>query len=251
MFQQYKSEIKLGLFAVLVLAVVYGVYQYGQSVRDPYGQRMFTVEGKAKVETPHDTGTFTATVHTEGDTNTKALQSQNSEKMNAVISYLKDQGIDEKDLKTDDYTLLPRYANQECRPGQACPPSAISGYTIEQSVEITVRDVSKAGDLLSGVVNAGANTVTQLQFSVADDSEARDAARAEALKDAEKRAETLARAGGFHVGKLVTFYETGQDMGQSYPMAAGAQGLEAKNAPTIEPGTEKDEVRMTVTYEIR
>ena len=47
-----------------------------------------------------------------------------------------------------------------------CPPSEIIGYTVEQGVEVKVRDFAKVGDILAGVVENGANSTSQLYFTI-------------------------------------------------------------------------------------
>ena len=55
----------------------------------------------------------------------------------------------------------------------------------------------KIGDILGGVVKAGANTVSQLQFTINDPDVPKSVARAEAIAKAKTKAEEIAKAGGF------------------------------------------------------
>lgn len=249
------KHVKAVSFLMLGVAALAFVYQYGSSIERTYPNRTFNVQGQAKIETPHDLASFTATVTTEGGVDTGALQVQNTEKMNAINAFLVEKGIDTKDLKTTNYSMNPRYSYGTCTQGN-CPPPSITGYAITQSLEVKVRDTSKTGELLSGIVGAGANSVSGVNFVTDDDSDARQNARIAALEDAHKKALDLAKAGNFRIGKMVTFYEDSPVSPQPY--AVGGEMMDVASAkvsqaptPVVQPGTEEGMLTMTVTYEMR
>src|SRR3972149_1609655 len=118
-------------------------------------------------------------------------QTRNTDTANKVIEFLKSSGVESKDIKTVSYNVYPRYSSTYCGPvplyyetgvdaggGYAgvtgvarpdvCPPSEIIGYTVEQGVEVKVRDFAKVGDILAGVVENGANSTSQLYFTIDD-----------------------------------------------------------------------------------
>ncbi len=253
------KQIKTISFLLLAIAAVGYVYQYGRSIDQSFPQRTFTVQGEANIETPHDIAFFTATVITEGESDVTKLQSANAEKMNAINAFLQEKGIEKKDLKTTNYAMNPRYNYPNCTPGTGiCPPPSINGYSITQSLEVKVRDTGMVGDLLTGIVSAGANSVSGVSFITDDDSEARNLAREEAFQDGRKKALAMAKAGNFRLGKLVSFYEDNSSPIQPYAMNAMAAsdamgGAEAKAvpSPTIEPGTETGKLQVNLTFEIR
>lgn len=253
---EQKERIKFGLALVVVLSIAYAAIQYGKSVNDAYSTRTFTVEGKAKVSESNNVATFTATVLTEGDLDQAQVQAQNTESMNRVVAYLEANGIVADDRKTENYNLAPRYNNPNCFGGR-CEESRIIGYTASQNIVVKVRDAAKAGELVSGVVQNGATSVSQVSFTVDDNKEALQQARIEALDDAKQQAERLAKAGGFRLGKIVTFYEQGGPM-EPYPMGGVMMDMASEKAvnqappsPALQPGSTEGEVRLTVTYEIR
>lgn len=256
MLQEHKEHIKYVLGAVVVLSLAYAAYQYGQSVNSAYSTRTFTVEGKAKVESVNNVATFTATVLTEGGLDQGVVQAQNTEKMNKVVAYIESEGVEKKDIKTNQYTLNPKYSQQVCFAGN-CPEPKIIGYTVEQSVTIKARNAELAGKLVAGVVQNGATSVTNVTFAADNQDESYKEARIKALEDAKMQAERLAQAGNFRLGKLVTFYDQGQGgYPEPYPMAGVAMDSsmameKAAVAPTLAPGSEESEVRVTVTYEIK
>lgn len=252
---EQKDKVKFVLGGIVALSVAYAAFQYGQSVNDAYSTRTFTVEGTAKVATANDIASFTATVNTEGGLEQGEVQGKNTEAMNKVVAYLESKGIAKEDIKTENYSLSPRYNNPNCFGGR-CEESKIIGYTANQNVVVKVREVAQAGELVAGVVQNGATSVSQVSFEVDDNKGAIQEARIEALKDAKEQAEKLSDAGKFHLGKIVTFYEQG-DPGQPYPMGGMAydtmsmEKAAALPAPNLQPGSSNGEVRVTVTYEIR
>ncbi|OGI21388.1 MAG: hypothetical protein A2808_00035 [Candidatus Moranbacteria bacterium RIFCSPHIGHO2_01_FULL_55_24] len=252
MSESLTKQVKAGAFLLLAFAALAYTYQYGRSVNQAFPNRTFTVDGEADVETPHDVASFTATVVTEGGKEVATLQAQNTEKMNALNAFLKEQGISGKDLQTKNYSLTPRYQYSNCLPGTTCPPPAISGYTITQSLEVRVRNMDILGALLAGVVEKGANTVSGVSFVTDDDEDARNDAREEAFKEARKKAQSIAKAGGFRLGKLVSFYEDNGLIPADMNYGMGGSELSVKSAaPVIEPGTEKGKLKVVLTYEIK
>jgi uncharacterized protein YggE len=251
MSDDFMKRLKAFAFVVLALAVVAYVYQYGRFV-NLTNQNSFNVTGEATMETATDIATFTASVVTEGGNNVADIQKQNVEKMNAINAFLKEQGVEKKDLKTSQYTLSPRYSYPKCEGQSVCPPPSISGYTLTQALTVKVRDLEKLGNILSGITEKGANTVSGINFTVDDDSDARQKARIEAISDAQKKARDIAKAGNFMVGRLISVFEE-ENTGIQPDVSAGFGGASEVKAtpPVIEPGTKSEKVRMNLTYEIR
>lgn len=245
------TQLKTTAFLMLGFAAVIGVYEYGLSVEKTFPTRTFSVEGTAKIETPQELALFTASVISEGGADTAALQTENSNKMNALIERMKALGVEERDLKTLQYNVSPRYETSACQPGQPCPPAGIAGYTVSQSLEVRVRNVDQAGELLQAAVSEGANSVSDIRFVPDEAADVKSGAREEAMRDARKKAEELAAAGGFKVGRIVALYETSGGMPQPYALGGAEMDARSAAAPAIQPGVNEGEVRMTVTYEIR
>lgn len=243
--------------AVLLIAVaaLLAAFEYSRSVDKTYPTRTFSVDGEGKIDVTPDVAKFSVSVVTDGGRNVAEIQAKNTEKMNAVNVFLKEAGISEKDLKTDEYTLSPRYDYPNCSGLVVCPQPSISGYSLTQTLRVTVKDTEKIGDLLSGVVEKGANNVSQVVFTVDDEDEAKADARKEAIKKAQEKAVRLAKDAGFEMGRLVSIYESPQMLGyggdSELRMKSSAIGVGGAAAPSIEPGTNETKVNVTLTYEIR
>lgn len=233
---------------------------YGKSI-EPSSYRSFSVSGEGIAYGIPDVAAFSVGVVTEGDTNLGALQEENTEKVNAIIAFLKDNGVAKEDITTSSYNVSPRYQHYQCDASygygtssvEPCPPADIVGYTINQRVSVKARDFEVIGTLLSGVVNAGANTVSSLSFEIDNTDAIESEARAEAIAKARTKAEAVAKAGGFSVGRILDIYESSLQPRFDYVYADDAMdfGMGGKNALTIEPGSEKVNVNVTIRFEIK
>lgn len=248
-----KTMKAIALLLIALAAVIYS-FQYKQSVDKTYPGRTFSVDGSGDIDATPNIAKFSVSVITEGGKNVPEAQKTNTEKMNKINAFLKEQGIEAKDLKTTQYTVNPRYDYPNCLSGGTCPAPEITGYSISQSLDVKVRDTEKLGSLLSGVVQNGANSTSGVNFVVDDEDASKDAARGEAISKATKKAKSMAQAGGFRIGRLVSIFENSNatPMMDSYGMGGGLEVSNAKAAPapTIEPGTSTTKVQVTLTYEI-
>lgn len=135
-----------------------------------------------------------------------------------------------------------------------CPPAEIVGYTITQSVQVKVRDFSKVGEILSGVVEEGANTVSQLSFTIDEPDAVQNEARAEAIEKAKQKAKLVAKAGGFGLGRLLDIQESGYLPPIYYAKEAFGRGgadMSSSVMPAVEPGSQEVTVSVVLRYEIR
>lgn len=246
-------------FVIFLLANIGAVMQYVgvyEKSINPSSFRSFFVSGEGKAVGIPDIAQFSFMVITEGGKQIGALQQENAKKVNKAVEFVKAKAIDGKDIKTQSYNVQPRYQYFNCpRDGGACPPPEIVGYTITQSVLVKIRDFAKVGDLLSGVVEQGANSVSDLSFTIDDPTVVQNEARAEAIAKAKTKAMSLARAGGFQLGKLLSIEEGGVGQPPVYYAMESAKysmgGGGAVPSPSIEPGSQEMSVSVTLKYEMR
>lgn len=248
----------LGVAIIIVLLIlaytaVSYVKTYSQSIQ-PSSFRSFSVSAEGKVVAVPDVAQFSFGVKTEGGLNIADLQTENTKKVNEAINFVKSNGVDSKDIKTANYSLDPRYQYYSCpKSGGACPPPEIVGYTVSQTVLVKIRDFKKIGDILAGVVKNGANEVSSLSFTIDDQTLVQDQARNEAIAKAKVRAQAVAKAGGFHLGRLLSIEENTTPIYYGYEtMKAAGIGGGAVSAPTpaIEAGSQEVTVTMILRYEI-
>ncbi|MDP2629863.1 MAG: SIMPL domain-containing protein [Candidatus Uhrbacteria bacterium] len=261
----------LGLAGVITILCLAGsslwyVNAYSRN-SEPTSFRSFSATGNGKAAAVPDVARFTARVITQGDTNLGNSQIKNTEKINAVIAFVKTKNVEPKDIKTQNYSVEPRYQYFNCSTPEPivdgaqnvkpCPPPQIVGYTVDQTIAVTVRekDFGSIGAMLSGVVTNGANSVSQLSFEVDDPTAVQNQARAQAIEKAKAKAASMAQAGGFSLGRLLSIDEGSSpqpyyDRYYSAPMATSS-AMEKTSAPTIEPGSQDVTVDVTLKYEIQ
>lgn len=232
---------------------------YAKSV-EPSSYRNFSVSGEGKITAVPDVAQFSFSVITEGGKNIAELQKENSQKANGAINFLKQNGAQDKDIKTTNYNLQPRYQHFDCSSirlgterNKPCPPPEIVGYSVNQTVSVKVRDFNKISDLLAGTVQSGANAVSELSFIIDDKTALENKARQEAIENAMKKAESMAQAGRFNLGKILSINEEEGGMPRfSIREKLFSNGAgRADTAPEIEPGSQEVIINVSINYEIR
>jgi uncharacterized protein YggE len=118
---------------------------------------------------------------------------------------------------------------------------------------VVLRDLDHVGELLAAVVEAGANSISEVSFTVEDSEALVEQARQQALEDAGARAKQMAEGLGITLGKPILVMETGG--GYPVPMelglGGGGGGVAEAAVPSISPGTFSVSVSVQVIYEIR
>jgi len=212
----------------------------------------FSVTGEGKVEAKPDSATVRLGVVARAGTEEAAKNALNTN-INKVLESVKDLGVSEDKIKTENFNIYPEYG--DLRPLPANQPvsdkNQISGYNANTNISVIVDNADLANKIVDAGVVAGANQVGGVDFQVKDKTESLNKARQMAVADAKKKAEYAASIAGFKLGKVINYSE-GQ--GGAYPpmMAMKAADSRAEGAPTqIQPGTNEIMVTVTLSYEIR
>ena len=258
--QELNQIYKWAWIVLIILAVFLGVKTLGslKDLRntDP-AYNSITVSGEGEVFAIPDLATFSFSVSAEASTVARA-QELVTEKMDAVLKSLKDMGIEEKDIKTTNYSVWPKYSYEEIRCiAYPCPPSrqVQDGYSADHSVSVKVRDTDKAGQALTLAGQKGATNLSSISFTVDDMDKINEEARALAIEDAKEKAKALAKDLGVRIVRVASFNDGGY--GSPVPMYAreGMGGVDmaaAQNkAPTLPTGENQVKVVVNITYEIR
>ena len=249
MDNQIKNALNVVLIAAL-LAVGYGVVRFSNAYSNSAREATFTVSGEGKEVAVPNIAALSLTIITEkNSTDLPASQKENTEKVNKVIAFVKSLGIEDKDVKTENYSVNPRYTYYNCPAGE-CPPPSIAGYTISNTLSVKVRDFNNIGKLLSGAVESGVNNVSGPQFTIDDPSELQNAARAKAIAQARGRAESTAQASGFKLGRLLNISESPAPPITPY-YERSALGLGGGGSPDLQPGSDEVIISVSLTYEIK
>ncbi|MEI6057970.1 MAG: SIMPL domain-containing protein, partial [bacterium] len=175
----------------------------------------------------------------------------------AAIKAMTDAGVSMDDIQTLSYNINPHYeyTGSVCTSNGYCPPSksVITGYDVSQTVQVKVRDLSKAGTLLAAVGSLGVQNVDSLQFSIDKPEAIQNQARAKAITAAQTKADTLARELGVHIVRVVNFSENGGGVVSPIMYSAKAMNIasDVAVAPNIPAGQQKITSDVSITYEIR
>jgi hypothetical protein len=234
-----KITIIVGIL-ILSFSALWYVYEYSKSRPE---LRTFSVSGEGKEVVVPNVAEIRIGVISEGK-GLATVQKENSEKMNRIISFLKEKGIDEKDIQTENYSVTPKYDYSK-------PPYRTLGYTISQDLKVKIRDLSKIGEILSQAVNYGANNVSGPNFTVDDKEVYLEKAREKAIKNSKEKAEKIAKTAGFELGKIVGIQESGPS--EFYPVMFKAMSESAPeiSQPQIQPGSQEIKVQVNITFEIK
>lgn len=216
---------------------------------------VISVSGAGDVLAVSDIASLYVNLTKDGKT-AKEAQNLLNESITKTLAYLKDQKIEEKDIKSEYGGLNPKYSYaQPVCISYPCPTKdpVIIGYTATQSITIKVREVDNANVIRTGLADLGLTDISGPTFSIDNEDAFKDQARSKAIIDAKAKAEVLAKELGVRLGKVVSFSENN---GGYYPMyeakaMMSADSTGAAPAPTLPKGENKITSNVTITYEIR
>lgn len=247
-----KEEIKNILAVILGLLLIVLTVSTAIDIKNKLEETENTI-------TVTDTGTIYAkpdltvanfSVVVEAKTVGEAM-SENTQKMNAVISFMKEQGIEDKDLKTTNFNIYPRYEWYDSAQYYPSGKRVLVGYEVTQTLQVKIRNIEKIGEILEGGTSAGANEVSDLEFTIDNQDELKKQARKEAITKAKAKAEELAKELGISLVRISNFSESSV-LPYFYSMKEEAVGMAGDEAlaPSIQTGENKIEVTVSITYEI-
>jgi uncharacterized protein YggE len=203
----------------------------------------------------------------------EALQAANAQ-IAQVLKVLKELGIAESDLRTHGFSVSydreyapppapvpasvelsapvaapargkrPASAEVASAPSEPAPPPprGRGSYVVNNQLEVTLRDVSKLGALLSTVTAAGANNVWGVNFDLADKRPLIEKARAQAVESALADAQRLAALSGVKLGKVVRVSDGVQ--GSAAPIGMLREQSLASNAVPVQQG------ELTISHQV-
>lgn len=175
----------------------------------------------------------------------------------AVIAELKAQGVEEKDVRTRELSIVPLYRNELDANARPTGRRTLTGYRARSALQVRVRDVAKAGRIARDLVDKGANVFEGIAFDLADRDGATDALRVRAFARASERARAYVEPLGVKLGRVLLVQADQNQRGpQPAPMMmARAAAADAAEAPPpalpVEPGVILLEANVIVTWEVK
>ncbi|HVM72672.1 MAG TPA: SIMPL domain-containing protein [Anaerolineales bacterium] len=235
---------KLSVFAfILVLALALSAC--ASAAAQP---RTLAVTGSGTVYLTPDIAYIYIGVHTE-DPNLASAVSNNNTQAQALVDALKNAGIAAKDIQTSNFSV---YSNNNPSIDKTTGQPITGGYyAVDNTVYVTLRDLSHMGKILNTAVSSGANNINSITFDVADKTAAQQQARQKAMANAGSLAAELAKTAGLKLGDIqnVSYSDTSVPY---YGYGMGGGGSSAPNASVpIQPGQTQVSVSVSVTYALK
>lgn len=251
--QNFKSikeakNIIIIIFLIFLMSVIVYSLFWGpaKKIADSFRPaKTIMISAQGKVVLSPDIAKISFSVVSEG-TNPKIVVEENNKKMNNAIDSVKLLGVDEKDIKTIQYNLNPRYEYYEEN-----KKTFISGYTLTQTVLVKVRDLNKTAEILAGLPNLGINKIGSISFGIDDPEKYLTEARNKAFEKVKNKAGEIAIKNNIKLGKIIDVSEY-QDFPQySYKDYENIRMELSIPTPQIQPGTEEITSNVNITYEIK
>lgn len=228
----------LGIGAVTAIVIVGFV-----SLKAWQPDERLSVTGEGRKYLSPDIADLTMGVRTDNKKTAILATTENTAVMEKVIASLKSQGVESADIKTGSYNLFPQYNYTESK-GQE-----LTGWTLEQTVRVRVRDIVRVGEIVARATEAGANTVASISFTRENTDDIKRLAREEAIEKAKQKAQELAASTGIELGDVVTVYEN--EVQTPYPYYGGyGLGGGGEGAAPVQPGQNEYVIQVTVVYEV-
>ncbi|ABN57699.1 MULTISPECIES: SIMPL domain-containing protein [Methanoculleus] len=233
----------LGIALMVLCAAVIGnvTAQLPEESKD----KLIHVSGTGKVTTTPDEAVVVFAVETE-NTDVKTAQQQNAERMDAVVNALKRAGIPEKDIRTAGYNIIPITETDS----RGLTTARVKYYRVINSLEVTLNDVNRAGEIVDLAVENGANKVNRFSFTLSDakQQEFRSQALTAAVAQARGDADAVAAA----IGKTIVDVKE-VNVGNSYiPLVYDSRlmGMEKAASGAAPTPLEVGEIDVTATVSI-
>jgi uncharacterized protein len=266
-------SISLMIFSLFLLVqVIAGLKGLPNIGRNPNQYPTIAVSGTGDAYAIPDVATFSFSV-VETDKTVKQAQDKANTKISNALAAVKAAGIDDKDVQTTGYNVYPKYEYSSAICPQPlsssvgstgassnlaiyCPPGkqVLTGYEVDQTITVKVRDISKVGDLVTKVGALAVSNISGIEFTVDKIEQYQAQARTIAINDAKAKAKELAKELGVSLGKIIDYNENGNNP-IYYGMAAkGGTDMLSSAVPAVAElpaGQNKITSNINITYEIQ
>jgi hypothetical protein len=176
-----------------------------------------------------------------------ATEAQNvaAQKMENILASLDRIGIPKNKIETTAINLYPKYEYSNGK-------SEFVGYTAGNQIKITVDDLGRTGKVVDAAVNAGANNVGSISFSLKNTAPQKTEALKKAFQNAEEKAKIIAAASGLNLKKIARIQEADAEilpLRGIQTFKAAAVSVPAPIETPVSPGKVEIQGNLTVIYE--
>lgn len=222
----------------------------GCSKKDDKAPHIISVVGIGEVKAVPDTIVFSFRIES-WDKDLGKSQARNKRIIRRLISVAKTFKIDAKDIETEDASIHPRYETNEKNKRE------FKGYEASQSVEITLRNKKQYDDFLQSAMKTGVTHLFDVDKKLDNRKKYELKARDLAVKDAQEKAEQLAKKAGVRIGKPVYISESCYGSGENFDRSPGPRdrslryAMETEFESTYSPGQESINMCVNIHFELK
>jgi uncharacterized protein YggE len=188
-------------------------------------------------------------IHTDDPDLANAV-SRNNTQAQALVDALKKAGIDGKDIQTSNFSVYTN-GNQGFDKLSGQPTNTGMYYSVDNTVYVTMRDLTKMGKILNTAVSSGANSINSITFDVADKTAALAQARQKAMENASSLAAELAKNANIKLGAIQNISYSDNSAMPFYGMGGGGAAAAPNASVPIQPGQTQISATVSVTYDIK
>lgn len=241
------------VWPLVVLIIAFGAFYLKPWQTKQAETISVTAQGTA--DTVPDIGKITATIESKNP-NLDLARRENDKKVEQIVTKLKELGVEEKDIKTQNlnagqsYEALP--ADRQVQPMMYPAPPKPNTNNFSTTLEITIRNFDTTDKILSVLTQNGLTNLYGPELTVSDDKleETKSKAREKAVENAKKKASELAKVTDRKIGKAVKISELG-DYGYPIPMMAVSGTDLAEKASRIQPGQNEITINLAVDFSLK
>jgi len=173
-------------------------------------------------------------------------QNANSTAINNVIAAIKKEGIQDEDIKTADYSINPKYDYDK-----TTGASTLVGYTVSSTLKVTVKDISKAGQIIDTAVKNGANISNSISFGISNYQKYYNMALQNALSNAQSKAQSISGFLGVKLTTPVKVTENSSGIPDDPPVPLNVKSAldDSSTSTSIKAGTYKVKANVCLVYQ--
>jgi len=232
------------VFVLFFSAVSSKVFAADSSAAAGVSARTINVSGDGEVTLTPDIAYLYLGVMTDKPTAMEA-QTANSIAINNVINAIKNEGIKDEDIKTINYSISPKYEYDK-NTGN----SKIVGYTVSNTLNVTVKDMNKVGQIINKAVENGANISNSISFGISNYEKYYNMALLNALLNAQGKVQTISNFLNIKLGAPIKITENSGGIPNRYPVPISDKLAADSSASTaIQVGTYKVTANVSLVYE--
>ncbi len=243
------------LIVLFVLQAFKTIKEYQYIGKGATETNQFTVNGTGESYTSPDIARIIFTVEKEATT-VKEANSVVDTKVKKTIAFLKEKKVAEKDIKTISNSFNPLYDYPVCLTYPCNQTPKLRGYMSSRTIEVKVRNLDNAASFTEGLGTLEVTNLKGPEFTVDDEDKVVTEARNDAIKNAQEKADQLAKALGVKIVRIVNFSESTD---QNYPpqpmfmksMDAAAGSAAVSTPESLPQGQNKYTSNVSIVYEIR